>query len=121
MGPPRKPKNGLDKPIRKSAGTPREDPKEKLPWNVATNDKKTSDTGLQDPKNNTTTEKHALRPDTETAEVQDLWQTVHGNRGHLLQSDTQKKDIARILPVMENIFRKNKTADEKKKIRDSSG
>ena len=86
MAPPRKPKNGLDKPVRKLAGTPRENPKEKPPRNVATtNDKKTWETGLQDPKNNTTTEKHTLKPDTETVELQDVWQTVHGNRGHLLQ------------------------------------
>ena len=98
MAPPRKPKNGLEKPIRKSDGTPRENPKEKLSWNVATNDKRTSETGLQNPKNNTTMEKHTLKPDTETVKAQDVWQTVHGNRGHLFRSDTQKKDISRILP-----------------------
>ena len=49
---PRKPKNGLEKPIRKFlVGTPnKEKPKEKPPETIAPEDAKTTDlTGCQDP------------------------------------------------------------------------
>jgi hypothetical protein len=96
--PPRQPKIGMERPTAKPAGKPKEKWKEENP-------KTAHPKPIQDPKNDTEGAPKIPKPKPSSAE----WQTVDNTK--LLRSDTQKKEIARIVPLLDNIIRNGTKAN----------
>ena len=115
MGTPRKPTNGLERSTGTLAGTPRDEPKEKPKRITTTDDTKATHSDRKNPKTDTTDEKTHPTTLSANANEQDVWHTVTGpTHEHTLRSDTQRKDILRLLPQMDMLIRKNKKANGKK-------
>jgi hypothetical protein len=108
MAPPRKPKIGMQRPTAKPAGKPKEKPPEKP--KTAEKPKTTYLKALQDPKNDIegVPKPPKPKPSSENGKEEE-WQTVDNTK--LLRSDTQKKEIARIVPLLAKIIMNGKKAN----------
>ena len=107
MAPPRKPKIGLQRPEPKPAGKPKEKPK-----TTEERNKTTPTSTIQDLKNRIQEHREISKPDTLiTTEKDEEWRTVPTATRHSLRSDTQRKDVQRIMPQLESIINKNKKAN----------
>ena len=117
-GNPWKPTSGIERSTGTLAGTPRDKPKEKPEWTASRDNTKVTHSDSKNLKINTTNKKTHPNTLTPNANEQDVWHTVTGPtkqpHEHLLRSDTQKKDILRILPQMDKIVWKNKKSNGKK-------
>ena len=113
MGPPRKPKIGLQRPSRKSAGKSQDNPKEepKTTEGQKPIDLKTSDKPGTTFLTGTKTQEDKTLKLSDYTETQGTWQPV-GSKN--LRSDTLRKDIERIMPELEATIRtRHKSSTEK--------
>jgi hypothetical protein len=106
MAPPRQPKIGMERPTAKPAGKPKEKPKEEKP-KTSEKPELTHPKSIQDPKNDA--EGAPETPEPKPSSKNEGWQTVDNTK--LLQSDTQKKEIARIVPLLDKIIMNGKKAN----------